>query len=395
MSRDGDVGGGMAAGPHGPLAGVRVLELAGLGPAPFAAMVLADLGAEVVVVDRVGEVSDAPPETHHANVYRRGRRSIAVDLKSPDGVEVVRRLAAGTDVLIEGFRPGVAERLGVGPDELRAANPALIYGRMTGWGQDGPLAQAAGHDIDYLAVAGPLAHIGRAGQPPTPPLNLVGDFGGGGMLLALGVCAALVERAGSGVGQVIDAAMVDGAALLLAPLYAAFSTGFWKPERGTNMLDSGAPWYDSYECADGRWVAVGAIEPQFYAALLEGLGLDGEDLPAQGDESGWPVLRERFAAVFATRARDEWVAHLAGRDACVAPVRGMDECADDPHLVARGTYVESFGHVQAAPAPRFDRTPGALGLAPPAPGQHTDDVMAGVGFAGEEIAALRAAGAVR
>jgi alpha-methylacyl-CoA racemase len=378
----------------GPLVGVRVIELAGLGPAPFASMVLADLGADVVVVDRVAEVRDDPPEQHQGNVYRRGRRSIAVDLKAPEGAATVRRLAGAADVFVEGFRPGVAERLGLGPGVLLGDNPGLVYGRMTGWGQDGPLAHTAGHDINYLAIAGPLAHIGRAGAPPTPPLNLVGDFGGGGMLLALGVCAALVERARSGRGQVIDAAMVDGAALLLAPIYAAHGTGFWHDERGTNLLDGGAPWYDSYVCADGRWIAVGAIEPQFYTALLAGLGLDGEDLPAQSDEAGWPVLRERFTAVFATRTRDEWLAVFEGTDACVAPVRTMGECADDPHLAARGTYVESFGHVQAAPAPRFDRTPGALTLPPPAPGQHTDEVLREAGFDAAEIAALRSSGVV-
>jgi alpha-methylacyl-CoA racemase len=372
----------------GPLGGVKVVEIAGLGPAPFGAMVLADLGADVVVVDRTAQAVGADPESVKHNVYGRGRRSVAVDLKADGGAEVVRRLADGADVFVEGFRPGVAERLGIGPDVLCERNPRLVYGRMTGWGQDGPLAQKAGHDIDYIALAGPLAHIGRRGQPPTPPLNLVGDFGGGGMLLALGVCAALVERSVSGRGQVVDAAMVDGAALLLAPVFPTYAMGYWNPDRGTNWLDSGSHFYDTYECADGGYVAVGAIEPQFYAQLLVGLALDGEDLPDQNDEAGWPTMKERFAAIFATRTRDEWLEVFADLDACVAPVLTMGEVADDPHIAARQTYVDRDGVVQPAPAPRFDRTPAALDRPPAPAGHHTDEVLTEWGFTADEVAAL-------
>ena len=383
----------------GPLAGVRVVELAGIGPAPFAGMVLADLGADVVRVDRPtgGGVAGlgGGGGAHRSEVLNRGRRSVAVDLKHPDGAEVVLRLAAGADALIEGLRPGVAERLGVGPDACRARNPRLVYGRMTGWGQDGPYAAEAGHDITYAAVAGALAHIGRAGQPPTPPLNLVADFGGGGMLLALGVVAGVLSARGTGAGQVVDAAMVDGVALLMAPFFAGFRSGFFSDERGTNLLDSGAPFYDSYACADGRWVAVGAIEPQFFAALVAGLGLHAADLGPQHDRAGWPEMRRRFAAAFATATRDEWVGRFAGRDACVAPVLTTEETFADPHLAARGTVVEVEGVPQPAPAPRFSATPGRLDRPPPAPGEHTAAVLAEAGYGPDEVAALRAGGTVR
>jgi alpha-methylacyl-CoA racemase len=296
-------------------------------------------------------------------------------------------------VLIEGFRPGVTERLGVGPEPCLAANPKLVYGRMTGWGQEGPLAQDAGHDIDYLAVAGVLGHIGRAGAPPTPPINLVADFGGGANMLVIGVLAALVEAGRTGTGTVVDAAMVDGAALLMAPFWAAWASGFWAEERGTNLLDSGAYFYDAYECADGEHVAVGAMEPQFHAALIEGLGLDGEDLPDQMDRSAWPAMKARLAAVFRTRTRDEWVEAFAGTDACVAPVLTMREAARHPHLQARGTIVESGGVPQPAPAPRVG---GALPVpGPPVQaGQHTDEVLAELGLGQDEVARLREAGAV-
>ncbi|HET8619488.1 MAG TPA: CaiB/BaiF CoA-transferase family protein, partial [Acidimicrobiales bacterium] len=294
----------------GPLDGLRIVELAGIGPAPFAAMVLADLGADVVRVDRVG----VPDPTARMDVLKRGRRSVAVDLKRPEGAEVVLRAAAGADALIEGFRPGVAERLGVGPEPCLARNPRLVYGRMTGWGQEGPYATHAGHDITYAAVAGALAHIGRSGQPPTPPLNLVADFGGGGMLLALGVVSGVLAAQRNGTGQVMDAAMVDGVALLMAPFFMALRSGFFTDERGTNLLDSGAPFYDSYPCADGRYVAVGALEPQFFAALLDGLGIDPAEVGDQHDRSGWPSMRVRLGAALGTRSRDEWVAHFAGRD---------------------------------------------------------------------------------
>jgi alpha-methylacyl-CoA racemase len=374
----------------GPLDGVRIVELAGIGPAPFAAMVLADLGADIVRVDRAGGGSGFA----RMDVMNRGRRSVAVDLKHPDGVEVVLRLAAGSDVLIEGFRPGVAERLGVGPEPCLERNPRLVYGRMTGWGQDGPYATEAGHDITYAAVAGALAHIGRAGQPPTPPLNLVADFGGGGMLLALGVVSAVLSARETGHGQVVDAAMVDGVALLMAPFFMALRSGFFTNERGTNLLDSGAPFYDSYACADGRYVAVGALEPQFYAALVAGLGLDAASLGEQNDKANWPAMRARFAATFLTRTRDEWVAHFAGRDACVAPVNTTEETLADPHLAARGTVVEVDGVPQPAPAPRFSGTPAAVDRPAPEAGEHSDEILAGLGYTPNAVAALRAAGAV-
>jgi alpha-methylacyl-CoA racemase len=374
----------------GPLAGVRIVELAGIGPAPFAAMVLADLGADVVRVDRPGR----PNSVARMDVLNRGRRSIAVDLKHPDGVEVVLRLAAASDVLVEGFRPGVAERLGVGPADCHDRNPRLVYGRMTGWGQDGPYAADAGHDITYAAVAGALAHIGRAGQPPTPPLNLVADFGGGGMLLALGVVSAVLSAQRTGEGQVVDAAMVDGVALLMAPFFMALRSGFFTDERGTNLLDSGAPFYDCYACADGRYLAVGALEPQFFAALLAGLDLDPDELGPQHDRDGWPGMRRRFSEVFASRPRGEWVAHFAGRDACVAPVLTTEETFADPHLTARGTVVEPDGVPQPAPAPRFSGTPATLDRPPPQAGEHTDEVLAGLGYGATEIAGLRDGGAV-
>ncbi|HKY66862.1 MAG TPA: CaiB/BaiF CoA-transferase family protein [Acidimicrobiales bacterium] len=374
----------------GPLDGVRIVELAGIGPAPFAAMVLADLGADIVRVDRAGGGSGFA----RFDVMNRGRRSIAVDLKHPDGVDVVLALAAEADALIEGFRPGVTERLGLGPEPCLDRNPRLVYGRMTGWGQDGPYAAEAGHDITYAAVAGALAHIGRAGQPPTPPLNLVADFGGGGMLLALGVVSGVLSARQTGRGQVVDAAMVDGVALLMAPFFMAMRTGYFTDERGTNLLDSGAPFYDSYPCADGRYVAVGALEPQFYAALLAGLGIDAAELGDQHDKAGWPAMRARFAAAFATRTRDAWVAHFSGRDACVAPVNTTEETLADPHLVARSTVVEVDDVPQPSPAPRFSGTPAAVDRPAPEAGEHTDEILAGLGHGPDAVAALRAAGAV-
>lgn len=383
----------------GPLTSVRVLEIGGLGPAPFCAMVLADLGADVCRIERPGKTAASSAiEVHDdlvaADLLSRGRRSAAIDLKCPEGVALVLRLAGHADVFLEGFRPGVAERLGIGPDTLCALHPRLVYGRMTGWGQEGPLAPRAGHDLNYLALAGVLAHVGRAGQPPTPPLNLVADFGGGGLLLALGICAALVERSVSGRGQVVDAAMIDGSALLMTPLYGAAASGFWSDERGTNLLDSGAPFYDCYECADGRWVAVAAIEPAFFAELLEGLGLDAADLPDQNDPAGWPSLRRRLAERFRTRTRDEWEAHFEGRDACVTPVLTMGEAPDHPHHRARGTFVELAGVSQPAPAPRFSRTPAAVDRPPGRAGGDTDAVLSDWGLDERELAALRRAGAI-
>ncbi|MGZ4694462.1 MAG: CaiB/BaiF CoA transferase family protein [Acidimicrobiales bacterium] len=384
----------------GPLHGVRVVELAGLGPAPFGSMVLADLGADVVTIDRTTHAYGAEPSTVAGFVYGRGRRSVAVDLKAPAGVEVVARLADRADVFVEGFRPGVAERLGLGPDLLRGRNPRLVYARMTGWGQDGPMADKAGHDINYVALAGPLAHIGRAGQPPTVPLNLIGDFGGGGLLMALGVCAALVERSASGEGQVIDAAMVDGAALLSAAMAPAYTMGAFSEERGTNLLDSGTPFYDCYETADGRWLSLGALEPAFYADLLTGLGLaeggawPGGAVPDRDDKANWPELRARFTEVLAGRGLDDWLEVFADLDACVAPVLPFSAVAGDPHLAARGTWVDVDGVVQPAPAPRFDRTPATLDRPPAPAGHHTDEVLAEAGFSADEIAELRSTRAI-
>lgn len=339
----------------GPLAGVRIVELAGLGPAPFAAMALADLGADVVRIERIGKGGDGA--TGRFDVLNRNRDCIEVDLKDPAGLETVLDLVEVADGFIEGFRPGVCERLGLGPEVLLERNTGLVYGRMTGWGQDGPLAHSAGHDITYAATAGAIGHIGRHGQPPTPPLNLVADFGGGGMLLAMGMLAALVESRSSGRGQVVDAAMVDGVAMLMGAMIGAHASGFWSDERGTNLLDSGAPYYDCYRCADGEYVAVGAIEPQFYEALLAGLGLDPDDLPAQNDQGRWPELRERIADAIAAETRSHWTEVFEGTDACVAPVLSMGELPDHHHLAARGTIVDVDGAPQPAPAPRFSRTP--------------------------------------
>ncbi|MER7888557.1 CaiB/BaiF CoA-transferase family protein [Micromonospora sp. NPDC094482] len=359
-----DPGSAAPEGRGGPLAGVRVVELASLAPAPFGCMVLADLGADVVRVDRPGGPAAGRLAAPPGGPLQRGRRVTALDLKSPDGVADLLRLVERADVLVEAYRPGVAERLGFGPETCRARNPRLVYARMTGWGQDGPLAPRAGHDIDYIAVAGALEPLGRAGERPHAPLNLLGDFAGGGMLLAVGVLAALLERERSGVGQVVDAAMVDGSALLTAFLHGMLGTGLWSAPRGRNLLDGGAPFYDTYRTADGGYLAVGALEPAFYAALLAGLGLgDDPDLPAQYDPAGWDELRRRFTERFATRTRDEWTAVFTDLDACVAPVLAPTEAHRHPHNAARGTFVEVGGEVQPAPAPRFGRTPSP----PPAP----------------------------
>ncbi len=373
----------------GPLAGVRVVEIASLAPAPFGCMILSDLGADVLRVDRV---SGGPPLLPTGGPLDRGRRSIRLNLRDPAGVEILLQLAAQADVLVEGFRPGVAERLGFGPEVCAERNPGLVYARMTGWGQDGPLAHTAGHDIDYLAIAGTLHPIGRAGERPVPPLNLVGDFGGGGMLLALGVLAALLERERSGLGQVIDAAMVDGSALLASFIHGLHTAGAWRDERGVNLLDGGAPFYDTYQTADGRYLAVGALEGRFYAELLAGLGLDQAELPAQYDVTGWPVLRARFTEAFAGRTQAEWAETFGGSDACVAPVLGLADAPGHPHNVARGTFADVGGAPQPAPAPRFSRTPAG----PPRPavpaGADTDAVLAGLGLDTGEIAGLRERG---
>ncbi len=380
----------------GPLDGVRVIEIASLAPAPFGCMILSDLGADVLRVERPASCVPGLPDP--VDPLTRGRRSIGLNLKDPVGIELLLRLLEAADVLVEGFRPGVTERLGFGPDVCAARNPRLIYARMTGWGQDGPLAPTAGHDIDYIGISGALHPIGRAGERPVPPLNLVGDFGGGGMLLAIGVLAALVERQRSGRGQVVDAAMVDGSALLTSFIYGLRARGAWRDERGVNLLDGGAPFYDTYATADGKYVAVGALEPQFYAALLTGLGLDGTDLPRQMDIPEWPVLREKFTEIFAQRTRDEWAAVFAGTDACVAPVLSPAEAAAHPHNAARGVFTEVAGISQPAPAPRFGRSAVDQPEPPRRPGADTDRVLggrpAGLGLGPAEIADLRARGVV-
>jgi len=374
----------------GPLQGFKVIEMAGIGPGPFTAMMLADMGAEVVRVDRPNARVLNPDK----DVLNRGRRSVAVDLKHPDGVQTVLRLVEQADALIEGFRPGVMERLGLGPDECLARNPKLVYGRMTGWGQEGPLAQSAGHDINYIAIAGVLNNFKREGERPVPPNNLVGDFGGGGLLLAFGVGCGLLEAGRSGQGQVVDAAMVDGAAVLSTMLHAFVAMGIWQDNPGHNMLDTGAHFYEVYETADGRYIAVGAIEHQFYAELLERTGLKDEELPFQMDRDQWPSLKERFASLFKTKTRDEWQALLEGTDACAVPVLSMTEAPGHPHNDTRQTFVVCDGVTQPAPAPRFSRTRAEIAGPPAAPGEHTTAVLADWGFTGDEVAKLRDAGAV-
>ena len=382
-------------GRPGPLESVRVVEIGSLGPGPFCCMMLADMGADVIRVDRVaGEGPVGPGADHAVELLNRGRRSAGVDLKHPDGAGLVLDLVARADVLVEGFRPGVAERLGIGPQQCLARNPRVVYGRMTGYGQDGPRAQTAGHDLNYIAANGVLSMIGRRGQPPTPPLNLVADIGGGGLVLAFGILAALLSREQTGAGQVIDAAMIEGAAVLAAPFYAWAQTGQWSSERGTNMIDSGAPYYDVYQTSDGRWLSVAAVEPRFYRELLDVLGLTGEDLPGQDDRTAWPGLKDRFAAVISTRTRDEWCARAEGRDVCIAPVLDAGELESDPQLHARGSFVRHDGILQPAPAPRFSATPARLSLPPPRPGQHTTDALTDWGISEQRLAALRQNGAV-
>lgn len=375
----------------GPLTGLRVVELAGIGPGPHAAMMLADLAADVVRIERPA----AQPAAGRPDPLLRGRRLVTTDLKTEKGRALVLRLAAKADVLIEGYRPGVAERLGVGPADCHAVNPRLVYGRMTGWGQEGPFAPRAGHDINYISLTGALHAIGRPGERPVPPLNLVGDFGGGSMLLFGGILAALWERERSGQGQVVDAAMVDGAGLLMQMMWAMRGEGQWRDERGVNLLDGGAPFYRTYACADGRYVAVGAIEPKFYAELLTGLGLADAGLPEQYDRAAWPELTHRFAALFATKARDEWADLFADRDACVTPVLTPTEAPDHPHLADRRTFADVAGLRQPGVAPRFSRTPGRIQSPAPTIGQHTEEALYDWGFSAAEVDSLRSAGAAR
>jgi len=373
----------------GPLAGLKVIEFAGIGPGPFAAMLLCDMGAEVVRIDRRGG-----REGSKFDVTRRGRRSVALDLKAPEGSQAALRLIAQADALIEGFRPGVMERLGLGPTECHAANPRLVYGRMTGWGQEGPLSGAAGHDINYIALSGALAAIGRAGGPPVPPLNLVGDFGGGALFLAFGVACALLEAARSGKGQVVDAAMTDGAASLMSVFYGLSAAGIWKIERGVNHLDTGAHFYNVYETADEKFVAIGAIEPQFYALLREKLGISDPAFDRHMDRAAWPDLKAKLDAIFKTKTREQWCALLEGSDVCFAPVLDMGEAPSHPHNRARETFVEVDGVVQPGPAPRFSRTPGRVQGPPTKIGAHTEQVLSDWGFSQAEIARLRAANAL-
>jgi alpha-methylacyl-CoA racemase len=370
--------------------------MAGIGPGPFAAMLLADMGAEVIRVDRAQSVLGPAPDTPSGDVMLRGRRNIAVDLKHPDGVATLLDLVERADALIEGFRPGVMERLGIGPDVCLTRNPRLVYGRMTGWGQEGPYAQAAGHDINYISLAGALAHIRREGQMPLFPLNLVGDFGGGGMFLAFGVVCALLEAKGSGVGQVVDAAMVDGAAALMTFFFGMSNLGMHDLDRpGTNLLDSGAPFYDVFECSDGQYVSIGSIEPQFYKELLQRTGLaDDPEFKRQFDHAKWPHLKERLREVFRTRTRAEWCAEMEATDVCFAPVLTLAEAAQHPHNVHRGTFTERDGSLQPAPAPRFSRTAPTLATPPAHAGQHTRQVLVDWGLPADRVDALLAAGAV-
>jgi len=381
----------------GPLKGVTVIELAGIGPGPFAGMMLADMGAEVIRVDRIptpGGGSALEALMRNDSVVDRGRRSIALNMKDPRAVETVLQLVEKADILIEGFRPGVTEKLGVGPKDCMARNPKLVYGRMTGWGQTGPLAQAAGHDLNYIALSGAVHAMGPADRPPAVPLNLVGDYGGGGMLLALGVVAALYEARGSGQGQVVDAAIADGAAVLMAAQYGLQAKGFWHNERESNFLDGSAHFYGNYACADGRYLSVGAIEPQFYRLLLEKCGITDPHFAQQWERAEWPALRGKLAALFLRKSRDEWCEVLEGSDACVAPVLSMAEAPAHPHNRARGIFVEQGGTVQPAPAPRFDRTPSELPPAAPAIGRDSRELLRTLGRSEAEIDAFMAAGVV-
>jgi alpha-methylacyl-CoA racemase len=375
----------------GPLTGVRVIEIASLAPAPFGCMILADLGAEVLRVDRKGGQAGITPP---AGILDRGRRTIAVDLKSADGVRVVHELASTADVFIEGFRPGVAERLGIGPDTLLEFNPRLVYGRMTGWGQAGPLAQRAGHDINYIAIAGALEPIGRAGERPHAPQNLLGDFAGGGLMLALGVVAALFERDRSGRGQVIDAAMVDGAALLTTFLHGMHANGLWEGERGTNVLDGGAPFYDTYETSDGKYMAVGCVEPQFYAEFLNALGIAEPGLPFQLDPGAWPEMKKLIGDAFGQKTRAEWTDIFADSDACVTPALSPWEAHAHPHNQAREAFVDVDGVLQPAPAPRFSRSANARPVPPDSGGRDLAKTLRAWGFGAEEIGRLQECGAI-
>jgi alpha-methylacyl-CoA racemase len=372
----------------GPLQGFRIVELGAIGPGPFAGALLADLGADVVRIDRIPRTEMPPDLPPRFDFYNRNKRSIALDLKQAAAVRTLLQLLPRANALVEGFRPGVAERLGLGPQVCLEANPRLIYGRMTGWGQDGPLAQEAGHDINYLAMSGALYCIGGSDRPPPPPLNLVADLGGGALYLAVGILSAAFEVQNSGRGQVIDAAMLDGVTNLMSAFQAFSQLGSWSAQRSSNVVDGGAPYYGTYETLDGKFVAVGAIEPQFYQALLRALGLADESLPAQNDRSAWPKMRERFAAIFRTRNCAQWIEATAGRDACLSPVLTIDEAATHPHMRARKVYTDFDGVRHPSPAPRFDRTPATLRLPTPSAGQHSREVLSEWGLSEADITAL-------
>ena len=374
----------------GPLTGIRVVEMAGIGPGPFTAMMLSDLGAEVIRVDRLSSTGIG----HRANVLNRGRKSIAVDLKNPRGVETTLRLIEQADVVLEGFRPGVMERLGLGPEKCLSVNPRLIFGRMTGWGQTGPLSQAAGHDINYISIAGALGAMGYADRPPAPPLNLVGDFGGGAMYLLTGILAALVERATSEQGQIIDAAMSDGTASLLSPFFGLMAMNMWTTDRFSNRLDGGAFYYGSYECSDGKYISIGSLEPQFYALLLEKAEITDPEFQDQLDEAAWPAKREKLIQLFKTKTRQQWCDLMEGTDVCFAPVLDLKEAPNHPHNIDRKTFVELDGVIQPAPAPRFSRTQGEIQGPAAMAGEHTREVLSAWNFTDQEIGELQAAGAI-
>ena len=378
----------------GPLNGIKVVEMAGIGPAPFCGMLLSDLGAEVIRIDRLAAADLGFDIDRKFDFLNRGKRAVAIDLKAADGIATVRQLVARADVLIEGFRPGVMERLGLGPEDLKEANPRLVYGRMTGWGQDGPMKNLAGHDINFISMMGVLNSIGHKDGPPAVPLNLIGDFGGGGLYLAMGVLAALLESRVSGQGQVVDAAMVDGVASLMTMHFGFRQAGLWENARGSNTLDGGSPYYTTYRTRDGRFMAVGAVEKRFYGELLERLGLAGADLPERNDRTRWSELRDRIASVFSTRTRDEWTSVFADSDACVTPVLDIDECMTHPLAAARNIFVPRDGATEPAPAPRFSRTPGQIGGAPVDPRRDTRDALLHWGLSESRIGELAAAGVI-
>ncbi len=374
----------------GPLKGIKIIEMAGIGPGPFCGMVLADLGAEVIRVDR----ASAKGTGSRQEASNRGKKSIAVDLKSKEGVEIVLKLVQEADAIFEGFRPGVMERLGLGPEECMELNESIVYGRMTGWGQDGPLANAAGHDINYISLSGALAAIGRPGSPPVPPLNLIGDFGGGGMLLALGLVSALLESKQSGKGQVVDAAMTDGSALLMTMIYTMQSSGFWKDSMGSNMLDGGAHFYDTYECSDGKFISLGSIEPQFYKLLCDLAGFDVNLSSDQMSRDGWPEKKKAVKEIILTKTREEWCQIMEGTDVCFAPVLNMEEAPNHPHNKARQTFIELEGATQPAPAPRFSRTNPEVQSSPSLVGEHTDEILQSLNLGADEIEKLKTSGSV-